>query len=475
MPRRRGGLYTGSVITRRKLIGAAAAGPYVLRGQTQRTNLLFIMSDQHQREASGCYGSTEVKTPHIDEIAAGAVRFDRAYCQAPVCVPARGTLITGQYPHAHGARILDDPLPEEARTIAHFFRERGYVTGAIGKMHFVDETRRHGFDHRLHHADFLKTLTPEERKQLSRDQGGGGGVEGRPSRLPARFFQDNYYAEETVKFLRANRDRPFCLWSSFLMPHTPLVPMRQFYELYDPAKLTLPRRPAGDLTRGFEGHLIRARERGWYDQPDDALRRSLAGYYGNVSQMDACVGRVYNTLRELGLDKKTVVVYTSDHGEMAGAHRMWTKHNMFEQSVAVPLLIAMPDRMQSRTVRRELVEHADLFPALAELCGHSAPAGLHGRSFAALVRNRRYKAREFAWSEYYFCRNVFTRDDRYVGKPPILMVRTGRWKLNYLSWSRSELFDLEKDPGEFHNAIDDPGNAGIAKELTAIAKRMIAA
>ena len=461
-------LYTGSVIRRRDFLSAA---PYVLSAQARQANLLFIMSDQHQREASGCYGSKEVKTPHIDGIAANAVRFDRTYCQAPVCVPARGSIITGRYAHAHGARILSDPLPEEARTIAHYFRERGYVTGAIGKMHFVDETRRHGFDHRLHHGDFERTLSREDREQLRRDQGGAAAVDGRPSRLPARFFQDNYYAEETVKFLRENRDRPFCLWSSFLMPHTPLAPMRQFYDLYDPGKLTLPRRPADDLTRGFEGHLIRAKERGWYTQNDGELGRSLAGYYGNISQMDACVGRVYDTLRELGLDKKTVVVYTSDHGEMAGAHRMWTKHNMFEQSVAVPLLVAMPDRMESRTARAELVEQVDLFPTLAELCGHRAPEGIHGRSFAALLQNRRYTPREYAYSEYYFCENVFTRDDRYVGKPPILMVRTGRWKLNYLSWGRSELFDLEKDPGEFVNCIDDTGNAGIVKELTAIAKR----
>lgn len=460
------------MLTRRDWMKTTAAFPAVLRAQNRRNNLLFIMSDQHQRGASGSYGHPEVKTPNIDAIVKSGIRFDRAYCQAPVCVPARGSLITGLYPHAHGARILDDPLPAESRTIAHFFRERGYVTGAIGKMHFVDESRRHGFDHRLYEADFRKTLTGEEWRQLREDQGGGGAVEGRPSKLPARFFQDNYYAEETVKFLHANRNRPFCLWSSFFMPHTPLVPMRRFFDLYDPAKLTLPKRSDRALQDGFPGHLIRARERGWYQQTDDELRRSLAGYYGNISQMDSCVGRVFNALRELGLEKNTVVVYTSDHGEMAGAHRMWTKHNMYEQSVGVPLAIRMPGEMQSGTSRRELIEQTDLFPTLAELCGHSVPKEVPGRSFAALVQNRSYTQREYAYSEYYFCRNVFTRDDRYVAKPPILMVRTDRWKLNYLSWDRSELFDLEKDPDEFHNLIDDPAHASLIRELTAIATRM---
>lgn len=458
---------------RRKFLKAASTGPFVLSAQNSRLNVLFLMSDQHQREASGCYGSTEVKTPHIDEIAVRGVRFDRAYCQAPVCVPARGSIVTGKYAHSHGARILQDPLPADARTVAHFFKERGYATAAIGKMHFVDETRKHGFDHRLHLGDFQKTLTRAEWEALRKDQGGAEGVAGRASRLAGRFFQDNWYADETVKFLRENGNRPFCVWSSFFMPHTPLVPSAEFFDLYAGAKLTLPKRSDQELEGGFPGNLIRAKERGWYAQTDEQLRQSLAGYYGNITQMDGCVGKVYDALRELGLDKNTVVVYTSDHGEMAGAHRMWTKHNMYEQSVAVPLIVSMPDRIRAGTSTAQLVEQVDLFPTLAELCGHPKPESLHGRGFAPLIQNRTYQAREFAFSEYYFCRNVFTKDDRYVGKPPMLMVRTDRWKLNYLSWDRSELFDMANDPGEFHNRIDDPGD--VARELTAIAKRMHAA
>ncbi|HET8548492.1 MAG TPA: sulfatase-like hydrolase/transferase, partial [Bryobacteraceae bacterium] len=435
-------------------------------------NVLFIMSDQHQTRATGCYGNREVRTPNIDRLAAAGTRFDRAYCQAPVCVPSRGSMITGIYPHAHGARILRDPLPDDVRTAAHFFRARGYVTGAIGKMHFVDETRRHGFDHRLHEGDFLNTLTAEERQMLRRDQGSAESTAGRPSRLADRFFQDNYFAGETVKFLRANRDRPFCLWSSFFMPHTPLVPHARYFDLYSPVALALPKRGEHELQDGFSGHLIRARERGWYQQSEAELLESLRGYYGNISQMDACVGRVYETLRELGLEKNTVVVYTSDHGEMAGAHRMWTKHNMYEQSVNVPLIVSLPREIASGECRHEIIEQVDLFPTLADLCGFKPPREIAGRSFASLLRGRRYTPREFAYSEYYFCHNAFTRDDRYVGKTPILMVRTDRWKLNYLSWERCELFDVIADPGEFQNRIDDTANAGVVRELKRIAERM---
>ena len=456
------------MISRRVFLAAGAAA------KRRPPNVLFICSDQHQTRASGCYGSLEIRTPNIDAIAASATRFSHAYCQAPVCVPARGSIITGQYPHRHGARILRDPLPEDVRTVAHFFKERGYVTGAIGKMHFVDETKRHGFDHRLNEADFLATLTVEDRQRLRRDQGGAEAVEGRPSTLPDRFFQDYWFADEAVKFLHGNRGRPFCLWASFFMPHTPLVPQARYFDSYDPKVLTLPRRSDHELETGFPGHLIRSRERGWYGQTDDQLRQSLRGYYGNIMQMDSCVGRVFNALRELGLDRNTIVVYTSDHGEMAGAHRMWTKHNMYEQSVNVPLMIGAPNDIRANALASEMVEHVDLFPTLAELCGFSPPRGIAGRSFAPLLRGKRFKPREFAYSEYYFCHNVFTADDRYVGKPPILMVRTGRWKFNYLSWDRCELFDVEKDPGEFENLVDAPGNSGIVRELRTTAERLFA-
>ncbi len=452
-----------------RTLAAASSGPFFAFSRTKRANLLFLCSDQHQAAASGCYGHHQALTPHIDEIAREGVRFDSAYCQSPVCVPSRGSIVTGNYPSRHGAKILQDPLPSDARTVAHLFADHGYSTAAIGKMHFVDESRQHGFSHRINNATHLARLTREEARAFSRDQGEGGGTSGRPSSMPERLFRDTFYAEEAVRFLRGHRDQPFCLWASFFMPHTPLVPHRKYWDAYGGTAIELPERSADALETGFHGHLVRAKERGWYQQTDDQLRDAIRGYYGNLSQMDANVGRVVDTLRELGLDESTVVVYTSDHGEMAGAHRMWTKHNMYEQSVRVPLVIRTPDRLGAGSAREHIVEQVDLLPTLAELCGLDVPSTIDGQSFAASVRGDRHTPREFAYSEYYFCRRVFTADNRFVGKPPIIMVRTDRWKLNYLSWERSELFDIQNDPGEFRNVIDDSGNAGIVKELTAIA------
>ena len=461
-------------IDRRRFLGTLAAAP-ALRAQGRRPpNVLFLCADQHQTRAAGCYGSREVRTPHVDAISLAGSRFDHAYCQAPVCVPARGSLLTGRYPHQHGARILQDPLPDSVPTAAQFYRERGYATGAIGKMHFVDESRRHGFDYRLKEDDFMATLSPEDRAKLRRDQGPAESVEGRASALEDRYFQDHWFADKAVEYLRANKDRPFYLWVSFLKPHTPLVPQARYFDQYRQQDLALPKRSDHELQDGFPGNLIRAKERGWYTQTDQDLRQSLRGYYGNITQTDACVGRVYDALRESGLAENTVVVYTSDHGEMAGAHRMWTKHNMYEQSVNVPMIVSFPGRVRPDVLQPEIVEHIDLFPTVAELCGFDAPRGIPGRSFARLLQGKSYMRREYAYSEYYFCRTVFTADDRYMGKPPMLMVRTNDWKLSYLSWDRCELYDLKRDPGEFENRIDDPAAAGVVRDLTAIAKRQFA-
>lgn len=444
-----------------------------------RPNVLFISSDQHQTAASGCYGHSEVQTPNIDRIAASGILFTRAYCQAPVCTPSRGSIITGQYPHVHGARLLIDPLPVGTRTIAHHFGEQGYQTAAIGKMHFNDK-QKHGFQVRIDRPEFNETLTDEEKDEFWRDVIGYEGYEtahtGKASTLTERYFQDTFFADETVRYLRETRDpeKPFLLWSSYVLPHTPLVPVKEYFDLYDPEKLTLPERSANELEDGFTGNLIRSQERGWYTQTDEELGKAIAGYYGNITQMDACVGKVLDALDELGLSENTIIVYTTDHGEMAGAHRTWTKQNMYEQSVGVPLIVRLPDDSNANTSQDHLIEQIDLYPTLAELCELPKPENIQGRSFASLLRNEAYEPREYAYSEYHFVHRDFTRDDRYVGKPPMLMVRTDQWKLNYLSWERSELYDLWNDPKEFTNVIDEPANADIAKELTDIAKRMYA-
>ncbi len=427
------------------------------------------MTDQHQAQALHCAGHPDVSTPNLDEFAETAYRFDHAYCLAPVCVASRGSLITGLRPSAHGARLLCEALDDGIPTIAHHFARAGYRTAAIGRMHFVDESRRHGFRHRVNEDDFRATLSPDDLEQIRSCRRNTGSVDGAPSDLPARLWQDTYYADETIRFLQTARDtdQPFLLWSSYFNPHTPLTPMREYFDLYDPARLTLPDRRTDALRHGFEGHLIRARERGWYDQTEAALRRSLAGYYGNVSQVDACIGRVLSVLRQTGLDRDTIVVYTSDHGEMAGAHRMWTKHNMHEQSVNVPLLIRVPGTADTGTVCPHLISQVDLYPALAELCGLPAPTGVHGRSFAPLLTGGAYTARDAVVAQYDFCHKVFTKDDRYVGRDPIRMIRTQRWKLNELSWAKSELYDLQNDPAEHVNRVDDPGLADVVAELRA--------
>nr|MCU0229674.1 sulfatase-like hydrolase/transferase [Bryobacterales bacterium] len=232
----------------------AMQAPAILSGKP-RYNLLFLMSDQHQKAAAGCYGNREVKTPHLDSLAAESTRFTGAYCPSPVCVPSRGSLVTGLYAHKHGARILQDALPADIPTIGHFFAERGYSTGAIGKMHFVDESRKHGFQHRLNEEVFRQQMPADARQRVRALLGDSGGIDGVGLDLGPEYFDDNWFAAQAVDFLRAHRNKPFCLWASFLQPHTPFRPMQRYFNLYSPQRLTLPRRPDNDLQDGFEGHL----------------------------------------------------------------------------------------------------------------------------------------------------------------------------------------------------------------------------
>jgi choline-sulfatase len=433
---------------------------------TQHPNILFLMSDQHQAAAMGCAGHPDVQTPNLDALASHSHQYTNAFCQSPVCVAARGSLITSLYPHQHGALLLEDALSDKLQTIAHHFAEADYHTAAIGRMHFVDESRRHGFMTRINEHDFENSLTETDRQLIQANRKNGGSVNGVASDLPTHCWQDTFFADQTVQFLEQQRDsdKPFLLFSSYFKPHTPLNPIREFYDLYDPNALQLPERRNNALQGGFEGHLIRAKERGWYEQSDDDLRKSLAGYYGNITQVDACIGRVIDTLERHGLADNTIIVYTSDHGEMAGAHRMWTKHVMFDQAVNVPLLIHLPGESNA-TTHDDLVAHVDLYPTLARLAGLELPDAVHGRSFAGLVNNDEYSERDYVFAEYNFCRNVFTSDNRYVGKPPIRMVRSKEWKLNQLDWAKDELYDLKNDPGEHHNLIDSPAHANIVTEL----------
>jgi choline-sulfatase len=434
------------------------------------------MSDQHRPGALGAAGTDPyARTPQLDALARSGVRFTSAYCTNPVSVPSRMSLLTGLYTHRHGSVNNTVPLAFGTRTLAHAFHDAGYMTALIGKMHFVD-AQTHGFDYRLDFNDWMQYLGPKTRlyaDELGRANSGSGlpqvdelwrdagdpwlgartpdGREGsvhvgRASLLEERDHFENFVARESVRFLSNHgRRQPFFLITSFLKPHDPHTPAARFARMFRPEDMRLPQSWTAAIRHNATPEMR---------EPANARLR-MALYYACLAQMDDCAGQVMAALAALGLDRNTIVLYTSDHGEMLGEHGLWTKMVFYEPSVGVPLLVRAPGVTAPGGVCRTPVSLVQLFATLTELCGLASPRGLDGASFRA----------DLVAPEATRDTTVFAEFN--LGRPNAMyMVRRGRFKLNLYADRAPELFDLATDPGELHDLAGNAASAAVQQELT---------
>ena len=466
-------------------------------GSDDRPNVLFIMTDQHRADYMTCAGNDTVPTPNIDRVAERGVRFENAYCPYPVSLASRSALLTSLYAHTTGAINNDGLLDWRYRSVADHFADNGYLTGLVGKMHFND-AHNHGFHYYLSINDWLVYLGPRVQTYANeianhplnknyffnrvKDIGAGfpdvdvwhegspweGTVERRDfdtvaSRMDAEHHLDMFLARESVRFLERYREQPFFLVTSFMKPHTPFFPPREWAEKYRIEDMRLPE--IGDIS-GYPRH-IQARIRRHMQISERRRRAAMAGYLGNLAFVDHCVGKVLDGLEELGLAENTIVVYTSDHGEMQGDHGLFQKFCLFDPAVKVPLMVAHPGSIPRGRVTDALTEYMGLYPTLSDLAGlprptarplvpfEGAPDRLGAASFAELARNPDAKGPEAVFSEY----ALRSRNPRY-------MVRTRRWKYIYnQGGSCHELYDLKNDPGEFENRLHDSECRDIASDL----------
>jgi choline-sulfatase len=461
------------------LPGASPASPAQASGQTaqspgggspRRPNVLFLFSDQHRWDYLSCAGNPLVPTPELDRIAARGVRFSRAVCPYPVCAASRMSLLTGRYAHATGVINNTDRLPWNARTVAHHFADAGYHTGLIGKMHFND-AHTHGFQFMMGFNDWFQTLGPKVQgfadeianhpigPQFFRtvDDDGSGLPElpdlwegkspwaGHVNRIPWVGSQlqeedqfDVFVARETCRFLRTYKDEPFFLVAGFLRPHPPLHPPRAWADRYPLDKIQVP--PPGDLSnypKGIRGRIQRFQQLG-----EERLRAHRAGYLGNLAFLDHCVGLVYRQLEELGLLENTIVVYTSDHGDMDGQNGLYQKFCLYDPSINVPLIVSQPGTLPQGQASHAETEYLGLYPTLAELAGLPVPAAIDARSFAGILRHPDAKGPDACFSEF----NLRQPSDAYTA-------RSGRWKYIYTHGDIDELYDLEADPAETRNLL----------------------
>jgi choline-sulfatase len=440
----------------------------------KQPNILMICSDQHAARVTGAYGNRIVATPNLDKLAAEGCRFDSFYCNDPICVPSRMSLMTGRFPFrcevTGNQSVLDSRFP----TLAHIAVRGGWHAVLSGKMHFNGSDQRHGFLERLVGEPSTNALYG----------GANRGHEGPPfchlgncSRPDPLFHvgagvnpfvaYDGAVTEATVRWLRqyatgagTRTVPPFFLMVGFLLPHCPYIAPKELYEKYR-AQVKAPRLTCAELDALHLHHRAYRKFIRLDDVPPENFDKAAAAYYGLVDQLDRNVGAVLDALQELGLLENTIVMYFSDHGEMLGRHGRWHKDCFHEEAARVPMFV----RHSSQRLVSSVSEHCslvDLMPTLCEWAGVKPPPGMDGVSLVPLLKGtptatgRTVKAETYA----YWDRGDWTETSNR-------MVRRGPWKLCYYGdYETGELFNLADDPGETRNLAEWPEYGSVLRELT---------
>jgi len=439
---------------------AAPAAAFQARS-ANRPNVLVLMSDQHSSHVLGCRGDKVARTPNLDGLAASGVLFENAYCQSPLCVPARASFLTGRQPHETRVWTNGDALPSDTPTFAHSLGAAGYDTALIGRMHFNGVDQWHGFAKRL--VGSLSPMYPhleyplppnllEGAKGSSRDAIRVAG----PGRTAYQVY-DEQVTQATVEYLnQRGKDarKPFCAVAGFVLPHSPYICAKQDWDYYYD-RVTVPQPPPREVEGLHPAIRAWRRNRGVEDLTIEEIRRARTGYYGLVTEFDRHVGSILDALKKSGLSENTVVVYTTDHGEMAGEHGMWWKSNFYEGAVSTPLIMAWPGNMPAGRRIPEIVSHVG--PTLAALAGAEPLPSASGRSMAPLLSGSTQDWPNEAFSEY----------APQLGVPATRMIRSGPWKLVHFDGMRPQMFNLEDDPGELRDLGESPAHAEVRRRLLA--------
>ena len=440
-------------------------------------NILFITVDDLNNDL-GTYGHNLVQSPHIDRLAARGIRFDRAYSQYPVCNPSRSSFMTGLYPEQTGVLTNQDSFRvhvPDVVTLPQWFMQHGYQTARVGKIfHFgvpgqigtdgMDDpaswhevVNPRGIDREVH--DRIHTLTP----------GRFGGTLSWLELDPQEGkHTDAIGADAAIELLErmqpSKTGQPFFLAVGFYRPHTPYVAPSAYFDLYPRERIEpLLEQPGDRDDIPLAALADRPHQR---ELTLDQRREIIQAYYASVSFMDTQVGRLLDALEELGLNDNTIVVFLSDHGYHLGHHGLWQKGDLFEGSVRVPLIVALPDGRSADTSTEALVELVDLYPTLVDLADLPQPGHLAGRSMVSVLENPAHQVRAAAFT-------VAWSRARWVHPEaldrPVLgyTIRTPQYR--FTEWdggqAGSELYDYVSDPLEYTNLADNPDYAETVQNL----------
>lgn len=474
----------------------------------RKPNLVFIFTDEQAADTMAAYGNKRIHTPHMNRLAHESIVFRNAYVTQPVCTPSRSTLVTGLYPHTNGCIENNAALQEDTLCFPQLGDFSEYKTAYIGKWHLGDEIfAQHGFEEWKSIEDHYRGFYRKDRdksqlcsyseylmeKGYAPDQITKDSLQGFSrefcAKLPEEHGKPAYVAREASRFIRLNRETPFILYVNFIEPHMPFSSPRD--EQYDrtgiplpesfhhalsdkqPLKVRLLRQAYREL--GFEGKELKTEE-DWKDL--------IARYWGLVSLVDTHLGTVLDTLVEMGLEEQTILVYTSDHGDMMGCHRLLAKCVMYEEAVKVPLLLKVPGLACEGRVIENPVSHIDLVPTLLEAMGQPVPGHLEGFSWMPFLQGTGRLVEDNVFIEWNGHNNGF---GDLIGRTRILdiwkdgnrgeeiaaafadpvrtIVTPDGWKYNHSQLGEHELYNLTTDPYEQHNLYGNDGTRELVEGL----------
>ena len=424
----------------------------------ERPNVLVLMSDQHNPLVSSPYGHPFIRTPAIQALADRGATFDQTYCPSPLCVPSRSAFLTGLPVHAIGAWDNSCPLPVTEPTWAHRLNAAGYETTLCGRMSIGGPNQMHGFTRRIHdemRPGVMGSSFPDWDAPIRSRPGTRQRLE---TAGPGDTWQQQYdegVTDAAVAYLSdaARRDGPWAAVVGWFLPHTPLTVRPEYFDQYFPAHADLPSTASRPLDTVHPQSRRLRRFLGAEGLSDAQIAKARAAYYGMVSFIDEQVDHVLKALEANGLSDNTLVVYTSDHGEMLGEHGLWWKSSFYEPSVRVPLIAAWPGRIEGGSRVDTPVSLLDLTRTIVDAAGADAD-GIVGDNLLGPPLSPE--------------RAVFSEFEAHATDRPGRMVRRGRYKLNYYHGELPELFDLSADPHELVNLASDPAYASARDDLIAL-------
>ena len=446
-----------------------------------KPNVILIMVDQMRYDCMGANGNEVISTPNLDMMANSGYNFENAYTAVPSCIASRAALMTGLSQKNHGRVGYEDGIPwRYEKTLAKEFTSLGYQTECIGKMHVYPERNRIGFQHVELHDGYLEASRKYDEKSSNtfdnvddylswlRDKKGSSadlmdnGLNcnswvARPWQYEEEVHPTNWVVTKSIEFLKKrDKDCPFFLKMSFTRPHSPLDPPQYYFDMYMNMINELPEVKIGEWAKNIGDDIPLSTIAKLGKLKTMELKRAIAAYYGSITHIDHQLGRFLIALREHSLDKNTIIIFLSDHGDQLGEHNLFRKAYPYEGSVHIPLFVYDQGNILKGKVKKidELVELRDIFPSLIDLAVGNKVTNIDGKSFKECLYDSNYSLRYYIHGEHSF------------GEYSNHFIVTKEWKyIWYPIKDEEQLFNLQRDPNELVDESNNPEFTEIMNEL----------